>query len=137
MERFTVTKALDFSYGHRLVRYTGKCRHLHGHNGLLEVVLETDRLDERGMAIDFSEIKDTLGKWVREHLDHRMILCREDPLVPLLEKIGEPLYVMEDNPTAENIAKEVWNKAADQGLPVRETRLWETSTSLASYRGSR
>ncbi|RSS83680.1 6-carboxytetrahydropterin synthase [Streptomyces sp. WAC06614] len=137
MEHFTVTKVLDFAYGHRLVRYSGKCRHLHGHNGLLEVVLDSDRLDDKGMVIDFGQIKETVGTWVRDHLDHRLILCKEDPLIPLLEAAGEPVYVMADNPTAENIAKEVWNKAKAEGLPVCETRLWETPTSLACYRGAR
>ena len=42
-----VVKTIDFCYGHRLLNYEGKCRHLHGHNGLLEVAIESDSLDHR------------------------------------------------------------------------------------------
>ena len=62
-----------------------------------------------------------------------MILSREDPLIPLLEEAGQPIYVMEDNPTAENIAKLVFNQVKSQGIDVKEIRLWETPTSYASY----
>src|ERR671929_242125 len=30
---FRITRELHFCYGHRLLNYDGKCRHLHGHNG--------------------------------------------------------------------------------------------------------
>jgi hypothetical protein len=49
-----VTKLIDFCYGHRLMNYDGKCRHLHGHNGRLEVDLESRELDRLGMVLDFS-----------------------------------------------------------------------------------
>ena len=38
---FTVSREIEFCYGHRLLRDEGKCRHLHGHNGRLTVVFET------------------------------------------------------------------------------------------------
>ena len=46
---FRVTKHIDFCYGHRLLNYEGKCRHLHGHNGRVEVHIEADKLDARGL----------------------------------------------------------------------------------------
>ena len=53
---FRVSKEIDFCYGHRLLRYEGKCRHLHGHNGRAVIVLEGESLDERGMLVDFADI---------------------------------------------------------------------------------
>mgnify|MGYP003412694764 FL=1 len=50
---FRVTKEIHFCYGHRLLDYAGKCRHLHGHNGKAVVTLETAELDRLGMVIDF------------------------------------------------------------------------------------
>ena len=132
---FTVTKKIEFCYGHRLLRYEGKCRHLHGHNGVLEVDLATDALDDRGMVLDFGEIKRRLKSWIETTLDHQMILCKDDPMVPVLREKGEQFQVIDDNPTAENLAKLIFNEARAQGLPVREVRLWETPTSRASYRG--
>ena len=53
---YTIVKAIDFCYGHRLLNYEGKCRHLHGHNGLLEVELYSKTLDSKGMVMDLSLI---------------------------------------------------------------------------------
>jgi 6-pyruvoyltetrahydropterin/6-carboxytetrahydropterin synthase len=52
----------------------------------------------------------------------------------VLEAQGEPLFLMDENPTAENIAKLVYRQGASKGLPVVEIRLWESPTSCATYR---
>ncbi|GLW04725.1 6-pyruvoyl tetrahydropterin synthase family protein [Streptomyces lavendulae] len=135
MNRHKVTKTIDFCYGHRLLNYSGKCRQLHGHNGLLEVDLASDDLDDLGMVVDFTDVKEKMRSWVHDHLDHQVLLHREDPLVPLLTGAGQPVFLMDTNPTAENVAALLWDVARDSGLPVTETRLWETSSSRASYRG--
>lgn len=116
-----------------MLDYQGKCRHLHGHNGRAIITIETPQLDQRGMVFDFSEIKEVVSRWIDEHLDHRMLLSHDDPAVPLLEKLGEPVHVMDGNPTAENIAKLIFDYAADQGFPVVEVRLWETPRCCATY----
>jgi 6-pyruvoyltetrahydropterin/6-carboxytetrahydropterin synthase len=130
---FRVTRELDFSYGHRLLDYAGKCRHLHGHNGRVLITLDAERLDERGMVLDFGDIKRTVGTWIDENLDHRMVLRRDDPAVPVLEQIGEPMYLMDVNPTAENIAKLIADLLVDRGYRVVEVRLWETPRCFATY----
>ncbi len=131
---YKVTKTIDFCYGHRLLNYDGKCRHLHGHNGRLEVDIELPSLDGRGMVQDFSDIKRTLKDWVDTTLDHRLLLWKEDPLVPVLRDLGEVFVVLDVNPTAENVTKMVFEYARGRGLPVTEVRLWETPTSCAGYR---
>jgi 6-pyruvoyltetrahydropterin/6-carboxytetrahydropterin synthase len=130
---FRVSREIDFCYGHRLLNYPGKCRHLHGHNGKAIITIEASRLDDRGMVLDFSDIKNTVSVWIDEHLDHRMILHRDDPAAPVLEKLGEPLVLLNVNPTAEIIAKLIEEYAADRGFPVVEVRLWETPRCCASY----
>jgi 6-pyruvoyltetrahydropterin/6-carboxytetrahydropterin synthase len=132
---FKVTKHIDFCYGHRLLNYDGPCRHLHGHNGRVEIDIESAELDARGMVVDFSDIKRVLKAWIDETLDHRMLLNKADPLVAVLQQRGELHYLMDENPTAESIAKLIFSQARSQGLPVVEVRLWETPTSYATYRG--
>ncbi len=132
---YTVTKQIHFCYGHRLLNYDGKCRWLHGHNGLVEITLAAEKLDERGMVYDFTIIKQVVQAWIDEHLDHKMILHRDDPLVSTLQEHGDPLYLLDENPTAEAIARLIYEEAARQGFPVVEVRLWETPTSWAAYRG--
>ena len=130
----TVTKRIDFCYGHRLLNYAGPCKNLHGHNGLLEVDVRAESLDARGMVVDFSDIRSIAKGWVDAHLDHKMVLNEADPLLPVLEQMGEPHYVMDANPTAENIARLVYEQVRAAGLDVAEVRLWETPSSFAAYR---
>lgn len=130
---YQVAKVISFCYGHRLLRYQGKCKFLHGHNGLAEIVLKKSRLDERGMVVDFTDVKNEIGAFINEQLDHKMLLHKKDPLVPLLKKSGEPLYLMESNPTAENIAKLIFDFAKSRKFPVVAVKLWETENSYAVY----
>lgn len=131
---YRVSQEIEFCYGHRLLNYSGKCRHLHGHNARAVIVLEGNQLDERGMLVDFSEIKRSLRHWIDQELDHRMILCEGDPALPALRELHEPLHVIQVNPTAENIARLIYDRAAEMGFPVVEVSLWETSRSFATYR---
>lgn len=131
---YRVTREIDFCYGHRLLNYEGKCRYLHGHNGRAVIALESAELDARGMVIDFSEIKRIVSQWIDDNLDHRMILHRDDPAVPLLRQLGEPLFLVDRNPTAENIARLIFDFARGAGFPIVETHLWETPRCFATYR---
>lgn len=131
---FRVTKEIHFCYGHRLLNYDGKCRNLHGHNGKAVVTIEATELDRLGMVVDFTRIKKLLGSWIDDQLDHRMILHRDDPALPELKRLGEPVVVVNVNPTAENIAKMIFDHARAAGLGVVEVTLWETENSFATYR---
>src|SRR3954470_3295702 len=83
---FRVTREIAFCYGHRLLNYEGKCRHLHGHNARAIISLEGRHLDDRGMLIDFGDIKREVQHWIDETLDHTMLLCRDDPILPVLRE---------------------------------------------------
>jgi len=131
---FRVTREIPFCYGHRLLDYDGKCRHLHGHNGRAVITLAAAGLDELGMVMDFSRLKRVLGNWIDENLDHKMLLHKDDPALPHLRALDEPVFVMDANPTAENIARLIYDYTAKQGFPVVEVQLWETATCRASYR---
>jgi 6-pyruvoyltetrahydropterin/6-carboxytetrahydropterin synthase len=130
---YRVTREITFCYGHRLLYFEGKCRHLHGHNGRAVLTLEADELDRQGMVMDFARIKQVVQTWIDENLDHRMLLHKDDPVLPELRRQGEPVFVMEVNPTAENIARLIYDYAAAQGFPVSEVRLWETESCYATY----
>jgi len=130
---FSVVKEMHFCYGHRLLNYEGKCRYFHGHNGKVEVELTAAQLDAKGMVRDFTEMKQILQTWIDETLDHRMILNENDPLLDTLRKSGEPVFVLKHNPTAENIARHIYDNARSKGLPVTRVTLWETANACATY----
>jgi 6-pyruvoyltetrahydropterin/6-carboxytetrahydropterin synthase len=134
MKMFSVTRELTFCYGHRLLNYMGKCKFLHGHNGKALITLESENLDDLGMVVDFTKLKQTVGTWIDENLDHKMILNKNDPMLEHFLTCGEPVYLMADNPTAENIAKEIFLYTMKMGFPVVEVKLWETDSCYATYR---
>ena len=130
---YAVTKRIDFCYGHRLLEYNGICRHPHGHNAVAEIEVRTDALDGRNMVVDFTDIRRVMKTWIDRELDHKMILRHDDPLVEPLKKLGEPMYVLESNPTVERIAKLIYDNGRELGVNIVAIRVWETPSSFASY----
>src|SRR2546430_1237226 len=136
MAMYSVTKKIEFCYGHRLLDYDGICKHPHGHNAVAEIEVRTDALDTRNMVVDFSDIKRLVKGWIDRELDHKMILRHDDPLVAPLTSLGEPIYVLDSNPTVERIARLIFDISREHGLPVVRVTVWETQASWATYTGA-
>jgi 6-pyruvoyltetrahydropterin/6-carboxytetrahydropterin synthase len=130
---YVVTKRIEFCYGHRLLDYDGICKHPHGHNAVAEIDVRTDQLDSRNMVADFSDIKRLVKGWIDRELDHKMILRQDDPLVAPLRQLGEPMFLLESNPTVERIARLIFDTTRELGFLVVAVRVWETPSSFASY----
>ncbi len=130
---YEIVKHIDFCFGHRLIDYQGKCNQPHGHNGRVEIRLASDTLDEMGMVADFRDVRRSIQAWIDEHLDHRMILRRDDPLVEAIQALGQHAYLIDDNPTTENLARLVFQQTQALGFPVIAVTLWETPDSHATY----
>ncbi|RBP52869.1 6-pyruvoyl trahydropterin synthase family protein [Arenicella xantha] len=130
---YQILKSISFCYGHRLLKYQGPCANLHGHNARAEITLASEQLDERGMVMDFGDIKSVIKTWIDDNLDHTMLLCKDDPLVAVLTDNQEKFYLMDKNPTAENIAELIFNYAEQQNFPVESVTLWESDTSFARF----
>lgn len=120
---FIVSVQAHYDSAHFLRRYKGKCERMHGHRYVVEVALQTEDVDESGLAYDFVDLK----KYLRElanRLDH--------------ENINElpPFDVVE--PTAENQARWFYDELKarlpeDQRKALLYTRVWETPTQWAQY----
>jgi len=90
--KWTIDKSFDWCYGHRVwsqelnADFTGSegtclaCRHLHGHQGKLKVMLEGNEL-ERGMVTDFKHLG-WMKNFIDDVLDHKFIMDINDPLLP-------------------------------------------------------
>lgn len=87
---YRVTKTMEIAGAHQLkLDYESKCSNLHGHNWIITVTCESDRLNKNGMVVDFKHIKNM----VADKLDHKNI-----NEVEVFKDLGI-------NPTAENIAR--------------------------------
>ncbi len=119
---FVLKIVTDFASAHSLRNYPGDCSRLHGHNWQVEVLVESEVLDDVGIAIDFREIKQQT-KVVTDRLDHRY-----------LNEV-EPFDVL--NPTAENIAKylheEIGLLINTAQVRVKEVTVWETPRACVTY----
>jgi|SRR5438067_2192018 len=130
---FRATQELHFCYGHRLLGHPGRCARLHGHNARVFVVLRADRVDAKGMVIDFDTVLQRARGYLDEALDHRMLLQQGDPACAALAGIGEQFVTLEAPPTAENLARLIYEQLVRSGLPVAEVRLEEQPGSTAAY----
>jgi 6-pyruvoyltetrahydropterin/6-carboxytetrahydropterin synthase len=103
------TRKIEFDAAHRIMNHESKCKMLHGHRYVLEASFEAPELDSLGRVIDFGVIKEVLGKWVDDKLDHNTILFSKDKeLGDKIESVTtQEIYYMDQNPTAENIAKHI------------------------------
>lgn len=128
------TRSIRFCYGHRIQGHAGGCKHLHGHNARVEVSC-AGPLDDLGMVVDFAEIRRVVEAWIRDNWDHRMLLRADDPMLPVLQEHGEPVFAMDVDPTAENMAARLFAVARAGGLPVSCVRFWETPSNMAAYGG--
>ena len=106
-----------FAAAHRLPRYEGPCFRLHGHNYKFFVTVEGEVDPRTGMIADFGTIKEVVGQEVLARADHRNL---NDVL---------------DNPTAENIARWIWEALQGRLPGLAEVRLHEIPDSCVTYRG--
>ncbi len=115
--RMRLEVELHFAAAHRLPRYEGPCFRMHGHNYKLFVVIEGEVDPGTGMIADFGEVRRVVQEQVLARVDHRT-------LNDLLE-----------NPTAENIARWLWEALAPHLPGLAEVRLHEVPDSCVVYRG--
>jgi len=135
----TVTRIFTFDSGHRVMNERFKCHNLHGHTYKIEATWQFNSMDSIGYAIDFKEIKRLFGQFIDDYLDHGFIANPKDKrYVEACLFEGSKYWLMTlngqgyCNPTAENIAKEIY-LIADYlvhdykvGLRIKDIKLWET-----------
>ncbi|WML60203.1 6-carboxytetrahydropterin synthase QueD [Neobacillus sp. PS2-9] len=127
-KRVLVSKEFTFDSAHHLHCYEGKCKNLHGHTYKVVFGL-SGFVDDRGLMMDFGDIKEIWKKEIEIYLDHKYL---NETLPPM-------------NTTAENIVVWIYEKMAEAllkeerqqqylGARVEFVRLFETPTSYAEVR---
>lgn len=106
---YYVTKRIEISASHRLnLNYPSKCTGIHGHNWIITVHCKAAQLDENGMVVDFTRIKER----ITGTLDHANL----NEVLPF-------------NPTAENIAAWVCSEVPG----CYRVDVQESEGNIASY----
>lgn len=138
---FRVSKEFSFDMAHLLDGHDGKCQNLHGHTYKLQVEVEGELHSsgaKKGMVIDFSDLKKIVKEHILTPMDHAFIYDetseRECKIAHLLQELNSKTFAMPNRTTAEEMARFIFQRLEQQGLPLSAIRLWETPTSFCEYR---
>lgn len=131
--KMLLTKKFTFEMAHALEGYEGKCANLHGHSYHLEVIIESPKLNNDGMALDFHQIKEIVQENVVNRFDHALVLQENSSLLTNCPSL-QNLIKVPFNPTTENLML-YFAQLIEPHLPtdtrLHSIRLAETDTSIA------
>jgi 6-pyruvoyltetrahydropterin/6-carboxytetrahydropterin synthase len=118
MTMYIISKQFHFSASHQLPTLPEghPCKRLHGHNYVVEVVLQAEALDEHGFVIDYGDLK-PFKQMIDDTLDHRHL----NDVLPC-------------TPSSENLARYLYDWAKARWPQVAEMRVSETPRTWAVYR---
>ncbi|MGH8841211.1 MAG: 6-carboxytetrahydropterin synthase QueD [Advenella sp.] len=145
----TVTRALHFDAGHRIPDHKSQCRNMHGHRYTLEITLSgpvsmVDGAPDRGMVIDFSDVKAIAKALIVDVWDHAFLVYSGDTVVrTFLDSMADHKTVVLDRiPTAENLVQIAFDTLAaaylaqyGDRLKLTHARLYETPNCWADCYG--
>lgn len=131
------TRKIEFDAAHRIVNHESKCKMLHGHRYVVEATFvikgDENSLDNLGRVVDFGVIYELLGGWINVNFDHNTILWKEDKILgeEIAKITKQKIYYLDENPTAENIAKYLFQKICpllfvDTDVKCIELKIYET-----------
>ena len=142
---FSIIKKLEtFSAAHRLIKgYEGKCKHLHGHDYMLEITISAEQLDQYDFVMDFDVIKENFNQWIQDHWDHGTLVSEADQaLLGFVKKEKQKYFVLagNKNTTVECLAEFLFEKFTrilekldnGSGLRLMEVRVFESQTASAT-----
>ncbi len=147
---YRICKTFEIENGHMLSKHPDLCKFPHGHSRKVEVVLESETLDQHDMVCDFKAVTESLREYLKT-LDHAMCVNTEDPNFKNLKAAyGDRVIGFEAlDPTTEVMAKAIYDVVKEKLVryasnpsvqyPIRQSvrmvklRLWETSSSWAEY----
>ena len=119
---YEISVEKHFDAAHYLRGYQGKCEKMHGHRYRVVVKVKADKLDDIGLAYDFTDLKRHL-KEILSRFDHA---CLND--MPPFDEI---------NPSAENIAATIYNelqsKLEADPLTLSGVEAWESPQTGVTY----
>ena len=119
---YEISVEMDFDAAHALRGYQGKCEKLHGHRFKVVAVVKGNKLNEIGLAYDFTLLKKQLGEILADY-DHT--------------NLNDTAPFNRINPSSENIAVAIYQKLQEKlvGVPVAidSIEVWESPQNRVRY----
>lgn len=142
---YTVETKLSFEAAHRLydvATFSEECKNnIHGHSYKVEVSVGREELNDASMVVDFKLLKMILRHDIEDKYDHSCIIKSNDPLAQVIHKNCEKVHIVDENPTAEWMAKKFFEdiqdalKDIDYDLILNYVAVQETENNIAKYSG--
>ena len=133
---YIIRKKFKFEMAHQLFdAYSKACsEQIHGHSYICEVYFKSEELDGTGMVIDFTKVKDKIKEYI-DSWDHCLVMPRgmSPEYLNCLLKFNKRIKITDDNPTAENMARDMFNHIRGLIPQCFKVRLHETDTGYAEY----
>jgi len=154
-KKYQIIKTFTFDAGHRMYNHDllsdrgaellkdkastlgwkrYQCSHPHGHTFRVEIVIESDFLDNQNVVLDTDKIKRVIKDFM-DIYDHAYIIGKDDPLREDFIKLfqGYRVVVIDAVPTAEAIAEEIYN-FFDNRFKVLATDEYKKTFKLSEIR---
>ena len=133
---YTIRKQFKMELAHQLTHAFSKCcsSQVHGHSYICELFFTSEELNKDGMVIDFGEVKQRIGKYI-ESWDHCLVMSSNmsQEYLKTLKKYNKNFKIVNYNPTAENMAKDMFDYVKKYIPELEMVRLYETATGWAEY----
>lgn len=136
---YTLQTSACFDSAHFLKGYEGKCSNIHGHRWKVEITVGSDTIEEsgqdRGMIVDFKTLKDDLAE-ICNNYDHCLIIESGSLMENTYEALkaeGFKIVEVDFRPTAENLAKHMYELMEKKGYCVILSKVYETPNNCAGY----
>ena len=130
-----ITKEFKRDMAHRLPDYQWKCFNVHWHTYKVLITLEWKSV-QNGWSNDWMLRDFWLLKPIKERIDdnrdHAYVWKHNDNILLYLKNEWFKVYAMDEAPTAENMAKELYGKFKRE-FPIKEITIYETPTSFTTY----
>lgn len=139
---FILKSEIGFDASHYLGDYDGKCANIHGHRYRLIIKVKGEKLQDvgpkRGMVEDFNDIKLAL-KEIHDLFDHKLMIEDDEIGQDLIRRLKDSpqkfeYILLPYRPTAEEMARDIYNKIKQKGINIDEVELYETPTNSCIYR---
>lgn len=139
---FIIKNEIEFDAAHYLSGYNGKCGKIHGHRYKLIAKIQSHSLKEsgsdRGMVEDFSFIKEALQE-IHDCFDHKIIIEDDETGKKLINRLGDMAEIFDYilvpyRPTAEEMARDIYNRIKAKGIGIYEVELYETPSNSCIYK---
>ena len=133
---YEITRWFEIDAGHRVPEHESKCKNIHGHRYKIGIVLESPNLDTVGRVKDFGTMKEEFGEWLDKYWDHGLILWVGDQEVTSYIALALPtqkFFIMDSSPTAENMARTLYDEFHKYHAVLKEVIIYETPNCMARY----